>query len=265
MDRNSGIGNALVASENTTQTESAAASSTEGAAELAEHTLSIERSLRLHPLLASKPTGYNQFMSTVSIRDHFYRLHKELRNQAAEFLRDGWKQSAATLQASDVVQQLYLKLEKDLDKQLPDANFFALASVAMRNILVDYVRAKNAQKRGGTGASETKADAEDPKSDVSQADRAKLRKAFDEDQDHRRTDVDLRPDLRAMNSEQLELLSNALERLHENKPDLARVLDMFFFAEMPLRDIAEVERCSLAIAHARKNAGVDVLHGYLAD
>jgi RNA polymerase sigma factor (TIGR02999 family) len=57
----------------------------------------------------------------------------------------------ATLATGELVHEAYLKLIDQSSAQWRDrAHFFALASVAMRHILVDRARARTALKRGGT-------------------------------------------------------------------------------------------------------------------
>ena len=55
-----------------------------------------------------------------------------------------------TLGATALVNELYLKFVQQQQLSSRDRNeFMAMASTAMRNILVDYARAKKRQKRGG--------------------------------------------------------------------------------------------------------------------
>ena len=62
----------------------------------------------------------------------------------------------ASLATSELVHEAYLKLVDQSTAQWRDrAHFFALASVAMRHILVDRARARAALKRGGSRGSIT--------------------------------------------------------------------------------------------------------------
>jgi RNA polymerase sigma factor (TIGR02999 family) len=54
-----------------------------------------------------------------------------------------------TLQPTALVNEAYLKLLKQTIPWRNRAHFFAVASQVMRQILVDYARAKRSQKRGG--------------------------------------------------------------------------------------------------------------------
>lgn len=75
-------------------------------------------------------------------------VYDELRVLARRHLR---KQSAShTLQTTGLVHEVYLKLvDQDAIEWRDRVQFFALASKAMRHLLIDYARRKNAQKRGG--------------------------------------------------------------------------------------------------------------------
>lgn len=54
-----------------------------------------------------------------------------------------------TLQTTEIINEAYLKLLNQKDKDWQDrSHFFAVASRVMRNLLVDYARTKNYQKRG---------------------------------------------------------------------------------------------------------------------
>ncbi|HEX5520703.1 MAG TPA: ECF-type sigma factor, partial [Longimicrobiaceae bacterium] len=78
----------------------------------------------------------------------YARLYEELRALARRHLgRDG---AVHTLSPTALVHESYLKLA-DLvtGHERSRAQFFALASRAMRHILVDHARGRNAQKRGG--------------------------------------------------------------------------------------------------------------------
>lgn len=55
-----------------------------------------------------------------------------------------------TLDATSLINELYLRLVADRDRRLNDrVHFFALAARAMRQIAVDYARQKQRKKRGG--------------------------------------------------------------------------------------------------------------------
>ena len=56
----------------------------------------------------------------------------------------------ATLNCTALVHEAFMKLHKsDIDTPVDESHYFALASLAMRQIIVDHVRRKRAGKRGG--------------------------------------------------------------------------------------------------------------------
>jgi RNA polymerase sigma-70 factor (ECF subfamily) len=75
-------------------------------------------------------------------------VYEELRRQASRYLRK--ERSNHTLQTTALIHEAYIKLidQKSVEWQ-NRAHFFALASVAMRRILVDYARERHREKRGG--------------------------------------------------------------------------------------------------------------------
>ena len=75
----------------------------------------------------------------------FDLLYGELRRLARRHLQN--ERSDHTLQATALVNEAYLRLVDTPQNWQNRAHFFAIASSAMRRILVDYARAKNAAKR----------------------------------------------------------------------------------------------------------------------
>lgn len=76
------------------------------------------------------------------------RVYGELRHMARQRLRG--ERSGHTLNTTDLVHEAYLKLVDQTSIEWKDrVHFLAVASRIMRNILVDYARRRNAQKRGG--------------------------------------------------------------------------------------------------------------------
>jgi len=73
--------------------------------------------------------------------------YPRLRGIAAGYMRR--ERNADTLQATALVNELYLRLLKQRSVDLKDrAHFYAFAAKLMRNILADHARATQAQKRG---------------------------------------------------------------------------------------------------------------------
>lgn len=75
-------------------------------------------------------------------------VYDELRTLAAGFLKH--EGNAQTIQATALVHEAYLRLVgPDLAKWESRAHFFGAAARAIRRILVDHARERNALKRGG--------------------------------------------------------------------------------------------------------------------
>ncbi len=76
--------------------------------------------------------------------------YEHLRRLAAHYLRR--ERSDHTLQATELVSELYLKLFSSEAVAWQDrAHFFAVAARQLRRILIDHARARRAEKRGGHG------------------------------------------------------------------------------------------------------------------
>lgn len=113
----------------------------------------------------------------------------------------------ASLSTSDLVHEAYLKLVDQPNAKWEDrAHFFALASVAMRHILVDRAKARTALKRGGP-----------------------------------RRSITLDEDVIAVadQAEALLDINEALDGLAETDARLARVVECRFFGGMSEEEIAE--------------------------
>jgi RNA polymerase sigma factor (TIGR02999 family) len=75
-------------------------------------------------------------------------IYGELRKMAKRYMRG--QPTGHTLQTTALIHEAYLKLAIQEEKQWQNrAHFFGVAAHAMRNILVDYARAQQADKRGG--------------------------------------------------------------------------------------------------------------------
>src|SRR5262245_61661940 len=76
------------------------------------------------------------------------RVYAELRRIARGWMRR--ERSDHTMQPTDLVNEAYLRIVGQQDKDWQNrSHFFAVASQVMRRILVDYARARTADKRGG--------------------------------------------------------------------------------------------------------------------
>jgi RNA polymerase sigma factor (TIGR02999 family) len=74
-------------------------------------------------------------------------VYDELGKIASSYLHQEYQQR--TLQTSDLVHEAYLKLARQDVLWQDRAHFYGIAANAMRQILVDYARRRNAAKRGG--------------------------------------------------------------------------------------------------------------------
>ena len=143
-------------------------------------------------------------------REAFERLvpliYGQLRAMAHHRLRD--ERPGHTLNTTALVHEAYLKLVDIQAAGFRDrAHFLSMASRAMRRILVDYARTRNAAKRGGGAAAVT------------------LDEALHVSDDF----IDGLPDL-----------DDALTRLETVEPRLVRILEHRFFAGLTVEETAEV-------------------------
>lgn len=133
-------------------------------------------------------------------------LYEELRSLAAHHLKG--ERAGHTLQPTALVHEAFLRMNGRPGLEISDrTHFLAVASIAMRRVLVDHARARVALKRGGGATHVTVGEAN----------------AITED----RTEDVLQVDA-------------ALHRLSVEDPQAARVVEMRFFAGMSELEIAQV-------------------------
>lgn len=139
----------------------------------------------------------------------FALLYDELRRLADHHLR---RAHGLTLTTTSLVHETYLNMADRVGNSFPDrARFFAYASRAMRGLVIDYARRRNAKKRARgfeitlTGA------------DVAQAEPG---------------------------GEDLEALDEALSELAAWSPSLAEVVDLHFFGGFTFAEIGEIRGVS---------------------
>lgn len=76
------------------------------------------------------------------------QIYDELRNLAAHKMRG--QQIGHTLQATALVHEVFLKMATPGSGPIQDRNhFFAVASIAMHQVLINHARKRGAVKRGG--------------------------------------------------------------------------------------------------------------------
>lgn len=140
-------------------------------------------------------------------------VYDELRRLAAAKLAN--EQAGYSLAATGLVHEAYLRLAGNQSFE-SRRHFFGAAAEAMRRILIDRARARNANKRGGGAAK-----------------------------------IDLPPELIVNwveTDERLELLDVALERLEKIEPEKAELVKLRYFAGLKIREAAEILGISTATA-----------------
>ena len=137
-------------------------------------------------------------------------LYGELRRIAARHLRH--ERPDHTLQTTALVHEAYLKLCKDRQQFADRVHFLAVASRVMRQVLVDYARARAAGKRG----------------DGARGRQEELETAS----------FELKREGGASKAELLDL-DRALEVLSQEDESLARIVEMRYFGGMTAEETAE--------------------------
>jgi len=140
-------------------------------------------------------------------------VYAELRRQAAGHLRR--ERPDHTLQATALINEAYLKLIDQRHVEWQNrAHFFAIASQAMRRILVDHARTKKREKRGGD--------------------------SFD-------IALDDLPQAAASEPRSVDLvvLDEALDRLAAIDPQRARVVELKYFSGLSVAETAAVLNISV--------------------
>jgi len=134
------------------------------------------------------------------------RVYRELLRLAGSYLKN--ERAGQTLQASDLVHEVYLRLV-DVDRMewQHRAHFFAVSATLMRRILLDRARRRSAAKRGGN------------------PDRVELSEA-----------LDFSPE----RSREIIRLDDALNSMAAVDPRKARVVELRFFAGLDVKETAEV-------------------------
>jgi RNA polymerase sigma factor (TIGR02999 family) len=143
-------------------------------------------------------------------------VYQELRALAAQRLAQ--EQPGQTLQATALVHEAYLRLvEKDRAAHWNSrAHFFGAAAEAMRRILVDQARRKQAGKRGGQG---------------------------------RRVPLDAADVGFTSPADKLLDIDEALTRLAAEDPQAARLIQLRYFAGLSIEDAAEAVGISRSTAY----------------
>ena len=158
----------------------------------------------LQDVNSDKPDALQQLISAV---------YDELKRMAAAKLVS--ERAGHSLNATGLVHEAFLKLSPDQRFQ-SRRHFFGAASEAMRRILIDRARAKNAAKRGG---------------DAMRVDLPPDQLGSDQFQDDRLVE-----------------LNQALERFETLAPAKAELVKLRYFVGLSIREAAEVMGISTATA-----------------
>lgn len=144
-------------------------------------------------------------------------VYEELRRMARDHLAN--ERADHTLQATALVHEAYLRLVGNAQQPwVGRGHFFSAAAEAMRRILIDYARTKNAIKRGGQ-RQHTDATAADPQ---------------------------IASPVAKFND--LLALDQALTKLAAVAPDKAELVKLRYFAGLSVDDAAQAMRISPATA-----------------
>lgn len=147
------------------------------------------------------------------------QVYAQLRRMARAKMR--LERRNHTLDATALVHEAFLRIANGESFE-SRRHFFGAAAEAMRRILVDHARAKQAQKRGGKGAQEH---------DISPESIALRKWAISQHGDDR-----------------IEQLDRALERFEQQAPDKAALVKLRYFVGLTIKEAAEVLGISPATA-----------------
>ncbi len=140
-------------------------------------------------------------------------IYEELRRLAAARIAN--EKPGQTLAATDLVHEAWLRLNGGDAKWDSRSHFFGAAAEAMRRILIDRARSKQALKRGG---------------------------------EHQRADFDLEYVEAANPDSRILELDEALSRFAEVDPTKAELVKLRYFAGCSIKDAAELMGISTATA-----------------
>jgi RNA polymerase sigma factor (TIGR02999 family) len=145
-------------------------------------------------------------------------VYEELRRIARSHMAS--ERAEHTLQPTALVHEAYLRLIDDEDTPWDSrGHFFGAAAEAMRRILVEHARSKNAQKRGGQHRC------------------VELNEQF------------LAVELPAGNLDDLLDLDESLDRLAQDHPDKAELVKLLYFAGLNLDEAASARGISRTTAY----------------
>jgi RNA polymerase sigma factor (TIGR02999 family) len=133
-------------------------------------------------------------------------VYNELKRISSKYLHEEYRNH--TLQTTELVHEAYIKLVGGQEINWQNrAHFFGIAANSMRQILVDYARKRNSQKRG------------EGKTHLSLDNVEEI--AFQSDED-------------------ILALDEAMKKLESFDPDLSKVVELRFFAGLSVEETAKV-------------------------
>ena len=133
-------------------------------------------------------------------------VYNELKRISSKYLHEEYRNQ--TLQTTELVHEAYLKLVGGQEINWQNrAHFFGIAANSMRQILVDYARKRNSQKRG------------EGKTHLS---------------------LDKVEEIAFQSDEDILALDEAMKKLEAFDPDLSKVVELRFFAGLNVEETAKV-------------------------
>ncbi len=159
-------------------------------------------------------------------------VYEELRRLAHSYLRN--ERSNHTLQPTALVHEAYLRLlgQKEIEWQ-NRAHFFGVSARLMREVLIEYARGRNRQKRGGEF----------------------------------KTQIALDDAISFANQSQLDVVAvdDALSKLEKLDERQARIVEMKFFGGLTVEEIGEVLSISPATVKREWSSAKLLLYKLLND
>jgi len=145
--------------------------------------------------------------SDLAVDELFSATYAELRRLARSRLRDGGRNTV--LDTTALVHETYLRLSKSVRTQFPDRiRFFVYAGRVMRSVIVDMVRQRRTERRGGGAL-------------------------------HITLTGDLRDAGAAAGEDQILRVNEALEELAKVDKRMAQVVEMRYFGGLTDQEIGE--------------------------
>ena len=137
-------------------------------------------------------------------------VYSELRKLAGHYLRN--QRPGHTLQPTALINEAYLRLVHHSADFTDRSHFFALSAKIMRQILVDFARAHQSEKRGSG----------------------------------RKVQFDEGLNVAAESASDFIAIHDALDKLHQQDERKAQVVEMSYFGGLQLEEIAEALNISVA-------------------